>query len=350
MTLKALLCGLLVLSGTFVTALDFSQSNWIWKDHNEQVPSYALADFRYDFNPLPGKIAAAAEILIAGDNNYTLWVNGERIGAGNNWEQSQGYCVKLKRGRNLFAVEIENQPPTSPAALITAIQITYTDRSTRTIGTDGTWRVNDATPGFQFPRYDDSAWPYAVILGTANQSPWHTPYPPIPPSSLSISNSFWIWTNETDGPGGNAPVGHRAFRRTIRLPGGILARGGTIIFDTDNGYTLYINGKTIGAAHDWYHAQRWTFTFDSPTDIIVIAADAYNDGAPAGIISAIEFDVEEYYCSTYSIFVSDYSWKYSYTVPAGFEQIGYDDSSWQNAVEEGPYGMAPWGDVPIVNG
>ncbi|KAK2463020.1 hypothetical protein APHAL10511_004675 [Amanita phalloides] len=345
MILKGLLCGLLAFGCTFVAALDFSQSNWIGKsnDHCE------LTDFRYDFNPLPGKTAATAEILIAADNNYTLWVNGECIGVGNNREQSQGYCVTLKPGCNLFAVEVENRASTSPAALIAAIQITYTDKTTETIKTDCTWRVNDATPGFQAPKYDDLTWPYAIILGAANQHR-HTPCLPITPSALSLSDSFWIWTNETDGPGGNAPVGRRAFRKTIHLPGGILASGGTIILDVDDGHTLYINGKTIGSGHRWIHAKRWTFTFDSPTDCIVIAVDAYNDRGPAGIIAAVEFDVKNCYCSTYSIYVSDCSWKYSCTAPAGFEQIDYDDSSWRDAVEEGPYGMAPWGDVTIVNG
>ncbi|KAK2464633.1 hypothetical protein APHAL10511_003326 [Amanita phalloides] len=349
MVLRALFFGSLALGITFVTAVDFSKSNWIWKDHSEEVPPYELADFRYDFSPLLGMTAAAAEILIAADNNYTLWVNGQYIGQGNNWAQSQDYCVTLNPGHNLFAVETENQPPISPSALLAAIQITYTDGTKQTIVSDGSWRVNNVTAGFQYPAYDDSAWLYAIVLAGANGPPWHTPASPPPPSSLSLSNSFWIWTNEIVSPGGNAPVGHRAFRKEIHLPGGILTRGGTIIFDTDNGYMLYINGKTVGSAHDWTHAQRWTFTLDYPTDVIVIAADAYNDGGPAGMIAAVEFDVENCHCSSYSVYISDGSWKYNYTVPAGFEQLDYDDCGWLDAVVEGPYGMEPWGNVPTVD-
>lgn len=328
-------------------ALDFSNSKWIWKNHNEQVPPYELGDFRYDFTSPFGKRAASAEIVIAGDNKYTLWVNGEYVGQGDNWPEGQEYCVGLEPERNIFAVEIENAPPTSPAALLSAIQITYTDGTTHTIVTDGTWRAHNAVPGFQSPGYNDAQWSHAVVLGDANSSPWHTPTLPSPPSPLTLSGSSWIWTKEVTSPGGNAPIGHRAFRKDIHLPGGRLAKKGTIVIDTDNGYTLYINGKEIGQGNNWEQAQRWAFTFDFPTSDIVIAVDAFNTGGPAGLIATIALN--DGICGSTSRYTTDNSWKYSFTVPAHFEQPFYNDYNWPNAIVEGPYGMSPWGNVPIVN-
>ena len=211
--------------------------------------------------------------------------------------------------------------------------------------TDGTWRANNAVPGFQYPGYGDARWPYAVVLGDANSSPWHTPTLPPPPPPLTLSGSSWIWTNEVTSPGGNAPIGHRAFRKNIRLPG--LATGGTIAIDTDNTYTLYINGKEIGQGTNWQQAQRWKFTFNYPTDDIVIAVDADNLGGPAGLIARITLDVG--ICGSTSLYITDDSWKYSLSVPAGFERPNYNDGRWPNAIVEGPYGMKPWGYVPTVN-
>ena len=345
----ALLLGLFIYVSA-VTALDFSNANWIWKDHDESLPVGELGDLRYDFSPEPGKIAAAAQILIAGDDKYTLWVNGEYIGQAAGWPQGHLYCVTLNPGRNTFAAEVENQVANTPAALISAIQITYTDTSTQTVVTDGGCCANNAIPGFQDPGYNDAGWPNAVALGSANSAPWHTPALPPPASSVTLDTSSWIWTNEVTSPGGNAPVGHRAFRKTINIPGRVAARTGSIIIDTDNGYTLYINGNMIGQGGDWQQAQRWAFKFDYPTDEIVIAVDCVNTGGPAGLIATVVLDVSNFYCSTYSVYVTDNSWKYSLSVPADFELPDYDDSDWPNAIVEGPYGMSPWGKVPIVNG
>lgn len=118
-----------------------------------------------------------------------------------------------------------------------------------------------------------------------------------------------------------------SFRRTINSPRGAVARTGSIIIDTDDGYTLYINGKVMGQGSNWQQAQRWGFTLDYPTNDIVIAMDGVNTGGPTGLIATIVLDVSNCYCSTYYVYVTDSSWKYSLSVPKGFEQPYYEDYS-----------------------
>ena len=214
---------------------------------------------------------------------------------------------------------------------------------------DSSWLANGDSPGFQNPFYDDRSWTHAYELGTSNTSPWHTPSLPGPPSSLSLANSQWIWTNEISGPGGVAPVGNRAFRQDITIPGNVPATGGTIIISTDNEYTLYINGQQIGTHADWTVAQRYTFTLGSPTRNIVVAVNADNTGGPAGVIAALELNLEVGSCSAYSVYVTDNSWKYNLGVPAGFQNPSYNDGSWPSAVEQGLYGVSPWGDISTQN-
>ena len=137
------------------------------------------------------------------------------------------------------------------------------------------------------------------------------------------------------------------------MSGCSLVKSGTIIIDADNGYTLYINGNEIGSGDNWPQAQRWTFTLE-PTDSIVLAITATNTGGPAGFIVAVVFDA--YYCDCSSNLFKvtdgtpDGTWRFNLGVPDGFQQPDYDDSNWASTIVEGPYGVAPWGAVPIVNG
>ena len=121
------------------------------------MPALATADFRRDFAPPFGKIPLFANIIIAADNDYTLYVNGELVSQGYNFRESQGYCVKLESGySNVFAVAIQNSGTTpNPAALITAINVTYTDGTSTIIVFDASWRANNETAGFERVDFDN---------------------------------------------------------------------------------------------------------------------------------------------------------------------------------------------------
>ncbi|KAM6502725.1 hypothetical protein JOM56_002702 [Amanita muscaria] len=358
MVLKGFLFTVLALCASHVVALSLANSNWIWTDSGYMtVNPFVTADFRRDFTSPAGKAAVSSQIIITGDNNYTLFVNGEYIGHGNDWSISQQYCVRLNPGYNVFAVAVENEEiapgntTPNPAAFIAAIQINYSDGTSGTIVTDSQWLGNVATPGFQSIRYNDAGWKNAFVAGPVNSSPWRTPTGPNGPSSLSIAGSYWVWTNEVppNSPMSVAPIGSRAFRKTIDVAGGATVRTGTIIIDADNAYDLYINGNYIGSGSYWPTAQRWKFTLDYPTDDIVFAVNATNTGGQAGIIAAIELDAVDCSCTTTLFDITDGSWKYDLTVPPGFQQPDYNDASWPNVVVAGPYGVQPWGQVPTQN-
>ncbi|KAM6502835.1 hypothetical protein JOM56_002812 [Amanita muscaria] len=326
-------------------ALSLANSNWIWTDSGYMtVNPFVTADFRRDLTSPAGKTAVSSQIIITADNIYTLYVNGESIGYGNDWTVSQQYCVKLNPSDNVFAVAVENEEngpndtTPNPAAFIAAIQINYSDGTSGTIVTDNQWLCNVATPGFQsirYKSYNDAGWKNAFVAGHVNSFPWRTPTGPKGPSSLSIAGSYWVWTNEVppNSPMSVAPIGSRAFRKTIDVAGGAT-------------YDLYINGNYIGSGSNWQTAQCWKFTLDYPTGDIVFAVNATNTGDQAGIIAAIALDVFDFSCSTTLFGITDGSWKYDLAVPPGFQQPDYNDASWPNVVVEGPYGVQPWGWVP----
>ena len=293
------------------------------------MPALATADFRRDFAAPFGKIPVSANIIIAADNNYTVFVNGELIGQGYDLQESQGYCVKLESGyNNVFAVAVQNLGTTpNPAALITAINITYTDGTSTIIVSDASWRTNSETVGFENVDFDNSAWPYAVVVEDADSPPWGGP-------SLRDSASNWPQAFQLLDLHNQVRI-PTAFRKTYKVSGGSLVRSGTIIIDTDNGYTLYVNGKEVGSGDDWHQARRWTFALE-PTDDIVIAIATTNAKGLAGFIVAVAFDAYYYDCSSTLVDgTPDGTWKFNLAVPAGFEQPGYDDSNWPSITVEG---------------
>jgi len=52
--------------------------------------------------------------------------------------------------------------------------------------------------------------------------------------------------------------------------------------------------------------------------------------------------MEDCDCGSVTSFVTDSTWKFSTSIPAGFELPGFDDSAWGNAVNEGKFGVGPW--------
>lgn len=355
---------------TVVAALDFSNAHWIWlpgpaPDGVTYPPGNAT--FRRDYYPPAGRTPLSANILITVDNAYTLWVNGREIGTSNDFRQAHRYCVPLEPDCNVFAIQGQNAPsgipssPNNPAGAISAIEIRYTDGFTEQVVTDAEWHGlgGPSPPGFQQVAYDDSAWPAAFVEGPFNISPWNAvPWLiSIPPATQDpgpdLTKASYIWTNEVVG--GNAPVGGRAFRKTITLPAGQLADSVVIDMSADNEYTLYVNGLLVGSGQSWTNAQRFQVNAQRfqvnfiPSNTVTIAVYANNDAGPAALIAAGALRGCACGCGSNAFFVTDSTWKYTTAVPApaGFINPGFDDSKWAQAVVEGPYGQSPWGKVPI---
>ncbi|KAF4616409.1 hypothetical protein D9613_008242 [Agrocybe pediades] len=341
---------LLAICATQALAVDFTNSKWIWTNEagaNLQKPPGSRA-FRRDYYPPLGKSALSASVLITADNGYTLYLNGKQIGMGHNWPAAQAYCVRLAPSCNVFAVNVTNDLTVpNPAGLLAAIQIRYTDGFVETVVTDSTWHVNTNVPsGFQEVGFDDTAWPAATVESNYAGSPWGPIS--IPPSAasprLSLSDANWIWTNEVQS--GIAPVGNRAFRKTINLPPGQRATSATIYMAADDSFTLYVQGRIVGSGSNWT-ANKYVVDILPHSQEVTIAVFAHNIGGPAGIIGQVNLTMEDCDCGSVVSFVTDGSWKSSNGTPAGFEQFGYDDSAWPAAVVEGKYGMQPWGSIAI---
>ncbi|KAF8182035.1 lectin [Pholiota molesta] len=348
--------GLLAIGAGFVNVAaktdvlaDFTGADWIWTPASTGG-NYPVgnATFRRDYYPAAGKTPLSANILITTDNAYTLFVNGQMVGLGTDYLQAQRYCVPLVPDCNVFAIEGQNTATVpNPAGALAAIQVRYTDGFTETIVTDTEWHgVTGAPAGFEQVAFDDSNWPAAF-----NQGPWPTTAPwsntiAIPPATSdpgpNLLAANWIWTNEVSA--GVAPIGTRAFRKTVTLPAGQVADTITIDIAVDNAYTLYINGLVVGSGGDWTTAQRFQVNF-VPSNTVTIAVVGDNVGGPAGLLAAGVITGCVCGCGSDTTFITDSSWKFSTTVPAGFIAPGFDDSAWPAAIVEGANGVGPWGPI-----
>ncbi len=109
---------------------------------------------------------------------------------------------------------------------------------------------------------------------------------------------------------------------------------GMITITADNLFDLYFNGSFVGSADDWQTAHSYSVPVIDGSNIIAVKGTDL--GEPASILAEIQ-------TATQTLGTSG-SWKYSLSLVPGWEQAGFDDSSWSNADDNGAYGAPglPW--------
>lgn len=141
-------------------------SNRIWhrelKFDRDVLPDPGKRYFRYEFS-LPQKEIQSADALISVDHTYTLFVNGNKISAGDDWTIVDKLDVSnlLSKGKNLIAIEGENEGSiANPAGILFALKITYADGTIDLMQSDKTWKSTDTEPedGWTDLGFKDLTW------------------------------------------------------------------------------------------------------------------------------------------------------------------------------------------------
>ena len=155
-----------------------------------------------------------------------------------------------------------------------------------------------------------------------------------PPLPLSFANSDYIWTDEVSASNPFvAPLGSRAFRKTFNLPPGFWTTTGAALIQADDQFSFYVNGQSIGSGTLSEGPKRFDFTLNSAASEIVVAVNATNVfPTNAFLIGALSFDARECECEGVVLNITtDSTWKFARTVPAGFQDPTFDDSTWKYA-------------------
>lgn len=121
---------------------------WIWsRAEASNAPAGETAAFRKKF-----ELSAAPTFGLAVatcDNSYTLFVNGQRAGAGENWEAPDAILLTphLKQGPNEFLIVAKNGGASpNPAGLFCEARITQADGTTAVIATGDGWEWTATQP------------------------------------------------------------------------------------------------------------------------------------------------------------------------------------------------------------
>lgn len=161
-------------------------------------------------------------------------------------------------------------------------------------------------------------------------------------ASLSFSASKWIWTSAAVTTDGLV-----ALRKDFTPPLGKSLIASEIIITADDTMSLYVNGEYIGSGTPDFRGARFAnrFCVDLLPSFNVFAVNA-----SAGIVDVggmLATILLTYSDGTTDTIVSDSSWHVYNGLPAGFEQLSFDDTAWPGAKVLGAYGAAPWDTVYI---
>ena len=160
----------------------FDGAKWIWQPvgPGETVGDYpgGAAYFRASVT-LPDKVQiVSADIQLAADNLYVVYLNGRGVGESfpnpDAWRHAKRFNVTklVAPGRNLLAVEGVNTAP-GPAGLIVKLTVRLADGRTLVAASDGTWKCNTKeVPSWNQPACDDSRWPPVTVVGEFGTPPW----------------------------------------------------------------------------------------------------------------------------------------------------------------------------------
>ncbi|MEC7922433.1 MAG: DUF1553 domain-containing protein, partial [Planctomycetota bacterium] len=154
-----------------------SKAEWIWSDRGyNTAPAGQAAYFRHTFNL--DKLPATAVITATADNEFSLYLNGEKLLSSTEWNTpaSANPGRKLRRGKNLLAVRAANGGGgANPAGLIVSLK--GMDKKGSTLfeeATSAAWLHSlEAVNGWQLPGTPDSKWKASFRIGDLDAGPWN---------------------------------------------------------------------------------------------------------------------------------------------------------------------------------
>jgi signal transduction histidine kinase len=272
---------------------------------------------------------------------YGGWANGSR--------DQQAYAVyysTMAMPAHFVRLATVNYDPLNPANAQSATRVTLRPAT-------GALATNVAAIRFDFtsPASKNGYCGYSQIIlsgvvsamSPPQKSSGEKPIPTRPDGSYALSSldflGSWIWdTNTFDGQ-------TCYFWRTFDIPPNNRIRNAMLIMSVDNEYTLFLDGQLIGRMAEWREYREYDVTLLMTPGRHVLAVNAYNSFAAAGMIFGLHVDFED--GDTLEI-QSDPSWK---VVPQGtrhWETRKTAPSTWRPATVVGELGQPPWGLAPEV--
>jgi alpha-L-rhamnosidase len=265
-------------------------------------------------------------------------------------------AIAVSLGNGFYAGGADDYPasgePWQPGqpTLKLELDVWYADGTSARVVSDPSWKVStgpttanspaaetyDARlekPGWTQVGYNDSGWDGAAVLPGANQVPSYSGTPA----------ADWVWN--TAGATTGTPEGTIYLRKTFTVADPSSLSSAVLRVNADDGHMTYVNGTLVSSSpgnvvNGWQTSQVSDIKslLVPGTNVIAIAGIATDTNANS-VIAAAQLDATR--------IVTDGTWKAlsgtPASPPAGWNTIGFDDSSWPAAIVQGAYGISPWG-------
>jgi hypothetical protein len=154
-------------------------ARWIWYPEGNPAASAPVGQryFRRTVDIGSTQKVVSARMAITADNAFELWINGKRVGSGDNFKDLYKFDAAnlLRPGANVIAVAAENQSDKpNPAGLLAALTIRFADGTVLDVDSDHKWQsaitpsdgwINGAEPALE--------WKAAMDLGPFAMAPWN---------------------------------------------------------------------------------------------------------------------------------------------------------------------------------
>lgn len=130
---------------------------------------------------------ARAELRIAADNAFKVWLDGQELGSGSDWRTLSIYHLEgtLKPGSHVLAVEGFND--NDKAGIILGLRLEMANGQELQIRSDPTWRVVPNSEGrWETVLHPADNWPNASFATNLGRIPWWT----VPTSVLHIHGAL----------------------------------------------------------------------------------------------------------------------------------------------------------------
>ena len=149
---------------------------WVWYPEGSPsaVAPAGVRYFRRVFSLPAGSPIQDAKFYLTCDNGFALFVNGQPAGGSSDWTKPAILDIKehLVAGENTLAIAATNEG--SAAGLTGKLTVRFQGgEEPLVVGFDRSWRTADREmPNWKSGRFDDSAWPAAMVLGPMGIAPW----------------------------------------------------------------------------------------------------------------------------------------------------------------------------------
>jgi putative heme-binding domain-containing protein len=155
-----------------------TEVQWVWFDEGDPLQE-APAETRYfrrvfTIDRPVQKVVDEAQLEITADNSFVVWVNGTKVGSGNEWKNIFRFDTKklMRNGPNVIAVEANNEG--GPAGLIVKLSYVPNGQTRLALVSDKEWNSSkSAAKGWQALEFDDKNWKPVKVLGPYGKvGPW----------------------------------------------------------------------------------------------------------------------------------------------------------------------------------